>query len=199
MMISLWFTAVWSISLFSFWPHPTVCGALVPQPGMEPESWQWKFWVQTTGQPGNSQSSLFPGLLKLAKFPLVCTSSDSANHIYSLSLGFITFQVGIMDCLETLLSFKSRIKIRESLISDIRVTQDSGFDENRTAQTETQITSVKHRTWLTDQFHGGGVIGHRSCWPAEHPEGNSDNRQDRHGALGKQAPLIVRYVSQEEF
>ena len=47
--------------------------------------------------------------------------------------------MGILDCLETLLGFKSQIKIKESVTSDIRVTQDSGFDENRPAQTQTQI------------------------------------------------------------
>ena len=43
-----------------------------------------------------------------------------------------------MDCLETLLGFKSQIKIRESVISGIRVTQDSGFDENKPAHTQTK-------------------------------------------------------------
>ena len=39
---------------FFFWPHCTVCGILVHQPGNEPGPQQWKHWVLTTGLPGNS-------------------------------------------------------------------------------------------------------------------------------------------------
>ena len=32
----------------------TACRILVPQPGIEPSPWQWKYWALTTGLPGNS-------------------------------------------------------------------------------------------------------------------------------------------------
>ena len=40
---------------FVFWPHCTVCGILVPWPGIEPGPQQWERQVLTTGSPGNSQ------------------------------------------------------------------------------------------------------------------------------------------------
>ena len=43
---------------FFFWLCHLACKILVPQPGIEPEPWQWKCWVLTPGPPGNSLESL---------------------------------------------------------------------------------------------------------------------------------------------
>ena len=44
--------------LVIFWLHLVVCGILVPWPGSECRSLQWKCGALTTGQPGNSQGHL---------------------------------------------------------------------------------------------------------------------------------------------
>ena len=43
---------------FFFWLHHLACRILVPQPGIEPEPWQWKCWVLTPWLPGTSLESL---------------------------------------------------------------------------------------------------------------------------------------------
>ena len=45
--------------LFSFFSHAVACGILVSQPGIKSRSWQWKHWVLTSGQLGNSPNYYF--------------------------------------------------------------------------------------------------------------------------------------------
>ena len=47
-----------------FWPGHMACKILVPRPGIEPGSQQWKCWVLTTGLPWNSRCKQKRGLLR---------------------------------------------------------------------------------------------------------------------------------------
>ena len=44
-----------------FWLRRTACRILVPWPGLNPGLQQWKCWILTSGQPGNSPSRCFKG------------------------------------------------------------------------------------------------------------------------------------------
>ena len=56
-----WFSHLWWFSFvffffpsFIFWSHCVACRMSVPQPGIDPGPWQWKFLVLTVRPPGNS-------------------------------------------------------------------------------------------------------------------------------------------------
>ena len=49
-----------SLLLLFFWPCCTACEILIPQPGIEPVTLQWKHGVLITGLPGKSLTNVFP-------------------------------------------------------------------------------------------------------------------------------------------
>ena len=66
------------------------CRILVPQPGTDPRSWQWKHWVLTTEPPGNSLMPLL-FLLKHTAFPQNFVFSWVISNILLCILGNLSF------------------------------------------------------------------------------------------------------------
>ena len=60
---------VFFVFFFTFWPHPAACGALVPQPGINPAPTVLEGGILTTGPPGKSLAS--PNFAKILSITLV--------------------------------------------------------------------------------------------------------------------------------
>ena len=60
-----WWAAVCGVAQSRTWlkwlssSSSTACGIILPQPRIQPGSWQWNHWVPTTGPPENSPERLF--------------------------------------------------------------------------------------------------------------------------------------------
>ena len=85
---------------FFFSLHRIICRILIPQPGMEPRSQQWKRWVLTTGLPGDSQGwCLNPGSAdSLSIFLLLDPGSlDPWAHLLEFSQPLVNSFLGSCD------------------------------------------------------------------------------------------------------
>ena len=70
---------VFLIFIYLLWPCSEACGILVPWPGIEPISLQWKQGVLTTRPPGKSHSQvlLHSGYLEFVLMPYPCFWLDT--------------------------------------------------------------------------------------------------------------------------